>query len=297
MKKCNKCLIEKNILDFPKVGKICKLCRSEYQKKYKEINKEKTKIASKKYYDENKEKIREYSRKFYENNKDYYNEYREENKDKILNNHRNYVSKNKLKLKEYGEKYREENQDDLKRKKSDYYQLNKNKINEINKAFYEKNKDIINDNRKEYHVKYRLDNKEKIKKSQNKWKNSNIGYQNNYIKNRMQSDLLFYITCKTRTLIKNSLKRCFTSKSKKTSDILGCSFDEFKLYLESKFETWMTWDNYGLYNGELNYGWDIDHIIPLSSALSEEDVIKLNHYTNLQPLCSYINRYIKMDNV
>jgi hypothetical protein len=55
----------------------------------------------------------------------------------------------------------------------------------------------------------------------------------------------------------------------------------------------MTWDNYGLYNGELNYGWDVDHIIPLSSVKTEEELIKLNHYTNLQPLCSKINRYIK----
>jgi len=57
----------------------------------------------------------------------------------------------------------------------------------------------------------------------------------------------------------------------------------------------MTWENKGLYNGELSYGWDIDHIIPLSSASTEEELIKLNHYTNLQPLCSYINRYIKMN--
>ena len=57
--------------------------------------------------------------------------------------------------------------------------------------------------------------------------------------------------------------------------IVGCSFEELKLYLESKFETWMNWDNYGLYNGKLNYGWDIDHIIPLCSALKEEDVILL----------------------
>jgi hypothetical protein len=57
----------------------------------------------------------------------------------------------------------------------------------------------------------------------------------------------------------------------------------------------MSWDNYGKYNGELNYGWDIDHIIPQSSALNEEDVIKLNHYTNLQPLCSKVNRHIKRD--
>ena len=55
----------------------------------------------------------------------------------------------------------------------------------------------------------------------------------------------------------------------------------------------MTWENKGLYNGELNYGWDIDHIIPLSSAETEEDIIRLNHYSNLQPLCSKINRDIK----
>jgi len=55
-------------------------------------------------------------------------------------------------------------------------------------------------------------------------------------------------------------------------------------------------ENRGLYNGEFNYVWDIDHIIPLSSAETEDDVIRLNHYSNLQPLCSKVNRDIKMDN-
>ena len=63
--------------------------------------------------------------------------------------------------------------------------------------------------------------------------------------------------------------------------------------MESKFENWMTWDNRGLYNGKLNYGWDIDHIIPISSAKSKEDIYRLNHYKNFQPLCSYTNRNIK----
>jgi hypothetical protein len=40
---------------------------------------------------------------------------------------------------------------------------------------------------------------------------------------------------------------------------------------------------------------DIDHIIPISSVNSENDVIRLNHYTNLQPLCSKVNRDIKID--
>ena len=76
---------------------------------------------------------------------------------------------------------------------------------------------------------------------------------------------------------------------------LGCSLEELKVYIESKFEPWMSWDNYGKYNGELNYGWDIDHITPISKANTEEDVIKLNHYSNLQPLCSRVNRDIKRD--
>jgi hypothetical protein len=57
----------------------------------------------------------------------------------------------------------------------------------------------------------------------------------------------------------------------------------------------MTWDNKGEYDGTLNFGWDIDHIIPLASATTEEELIRLNHYTNLQPLCSKINRDIKKD--
>jgi hypothetical protein len=58
----------------------------------------------------------------------------------------------------------------------------------------------------------------------------------------------------------------------------------------------MNWNNRGLYNGTENYGWDLDHIIPLSSAKTEGEVIKLNHYTNIQPLCSYVNRDIKKNN-
>jgi hypothetical protein len=86
-------------------------------------------------------------------------------------------------------------------------------------------------------------------------------------------------------------------KNSKTEQILGCTFQEFKQYLESKFESWMSWDNYGLYNGQPEYGWDIDHIIPNSKGKTKEDVIRLNHYSNLQPLCSHINRNIKKDRV
>lgn len=58
----------------------------------------------------------------------------------------------------------------------------------------------------------------------------------------------------------------------------------------------MTWDNYGNPKDgfyEIEKTWDLDHIIPLRTAVDENEIIKLNHFTNLQPLCSYNNRFIK----
>lgn len=51
----------------------------------------------------------------------------------------------------------------------------------------------------------------------------------------------------------------------------------------------------GRYNGDFNYGWDLDHIILVSTGVTKEEIIELNNYTNLQPLCSKINRDIKKD--
>ena len=96
--------------------------------------------------------------------------------------------------------------------------------------------------------------------------------------------------------IKQSLYRALKgNKGFRWNKFLNYSIDDVKRQLEKHFTDEMNWENYGIYNGELNYGWDIDHIIPLSSAKTEEDIIKLNHYTNLQPLCSKINRDIKKD--
>ena len=140
-------------------------------------------------------------------------------------------------------------------------------------------------------------NKESKLEYQKNYNKTNKDKRNTYLSERRQNDPLFRLITNVRNLIYNSFYYNGYSKNSKTEELLGCSFEELKDYLESKFEPWMNWDNRGLYSGEFNYGWDIDHKIPLSSVNTEDEIIKLNHYTNLQPLCSKINRDIKKDNL
>jgi hypothetical protein len=183
-----------------------------------------------------------------------------------------YYLKNKEELSEKQKIYYVENKKDILEYQIKYNSENKNKILERKKEYYQDNKDKSK--------KYRLENREK---------------RNLSIKKRKESDSLFKLKENIRTSIYVSFSRNGYTKKSRTHEILGCSFEDFKNHLESKFESWMTWNNYGLYNGELDFGWDIDHITPTSSAITEEELIRLNHYTNLQPLCSKVNRDIKKD--
>ena len=184
--------------------------------------------------------------------------------------------------------YKEANKD----KRREY---DKNRVydKERNIQYYSLNKDNILLKRKEHYQ----NNKESKLDYQREYQKNNKDKRNSYLIERRQNDPLFKLITNVRNLIYNSFYYNGYSKNSKTEELLGCSFEELKQHLESKFEPWMNWDNRGLYNGELNYGWDIDHVIPLSSVNEEIDIIKLNHYTNLQPLCSKVNRDIKKDNL
>jgi hypothetical protein len=179
----------------------------------------------------------------------------------------------------------------------DSYLRNIEKQKIRSKIKYEKNKIIL----KEKHKIYYQNNKESINKSNKNYRDNNKEKLNNYFRkydvNKRSTDNVY----KIKSNIKRSIRQCITengyTKKSRTYEILGCSYEDFIIYLDSKFDSWMNWNNYGLYNGTPNYGWDIDHVIPLASATTEEELIKLNHFTNLQPLCSYINRYVKRHNI
>jgi len=190
-------------------------------------------------------------------------------------------------------KYSENNKNKLKEYKKNYYQLNKEKCNKSSKNWYLDNLDL----KKEYDKEYVFKNKDRRSETHKKWRSENIEkireYKKSYYHSVTVNDPDKMIRVSARSLVKRFLK----FKKNTTNEIIGCSYEYLRQYLESKFESWMSWDNHGLYNGELNHGWDIDHIIPLSSAKTDEEVIKLNHYTNLQPLCSKVNRDIKNDKI
>jgi hypothetical protein len=84
-----------------------------------------------------------------------------------------------------------------------------------------------------------------------------------------------------RTLISGSFYRKGYTKKSRTYQILGCTFEEFKLHIEKQFTIGMNWENKGK--------WHLDHIYPISLAKDEEELIRLNHYTNFQPMWAIDN--------
>lgn len=172
-------------------------------------------------------------------------------------------------------KERLENQLSIKIMKKNYYEKNKDLVLKKAKEYKEKNKDKVLQSAKNYREK----NKDKVNISKNK-----------STRKKYKEDGLFRLKSQLRKSINRYFKQ--TERSKKTFEIIGCHPKYLKEYFETKFESWMTWDNYGY--GENK--WVIDHIIPLSSAKNKEELYGLCHFTNLQPL-SWKDNMIKSDKI
>jgi hypothetical protein len=130
---------------------------------------------------------------------------------------------------------------------------------------------------KEIYKKWRSNNISKEQKRSNEWKKNNRDKVNIYKKNIRNLDPVVKLVDNVRNRINQYIKHSNISKHNKTFDIVGCSPEFLKEYLEKQFTNGMSWELMGQHI-------HIDHIIPLSSAKTEEEVYKLCHYTNLQPL-------------
>ncbi len=163
----------------------------------------------------------------------------------------------------------------------------KSKESEYNKTYWQKRKvnkaQELKEKSKIYRQKINNDQQRVLKikekrsspkylKSKREWEKKNKDNKTNY----------YFSTILRRRLLQ-ALKK--NQKSGSAVSDLGCSIDELKVHLESKFQEGMSWDNYG------KFGWHIDHIIPLSSfdLTDREQFLKACHYTNLQPLWAIDN--------
>jgi hypothetical protein len=198
-----------------------------------------------------------------------------------------YSKNNREKRNEIQKNWRKENKEKINNYRKKYYDINPEKFILISRNYRLKNKEKVKNQNKTYYLKNLNYHKERLKKwieinknhrkeYQKKWKEINRDYIKEYKKLRYKNDLIYKLITNCRNRINSFLKTKKLSKNNKTFEIIGCNPEELKLHLEKQFKYGMGWGN--------RSEWHIDHIIPLSSADTEEDVFKLCHYTNLQPL-------------
>ena len=158
-----------------------------------------------------------------------------------------------------------------------YYYRNKCKECE-RKENNEYNRKKYNNGGKELYKKYHDEHREYYREYNKQYYKKNKELFNEKRKQRKKNDKVFHLTINMRKSILNSFQRKGYSKNNRAEKIIGLNKEEFVKHLLTTFIS-----NYG-------YEWDgkepvhIDHIIPLATAKTEEEVIKLCHYTNLQLL-------------
>jgi hypothetical protein len=98
---------------------------------------------------------------------------------------------------------------------------------------------------------------------------------------RRATDPAFKLRQNLASRILHALKN--QQKSASTMNLVGCSLEDLKKHLESKFTEGMTWDNHGQ--------WHIDHIRPCASfdLTKPEQQKECFHWSNLQPLWALDN--------
>ena len=100
-----------------------------------------------------------------------------------------------------------------------------------------------------------------------------LAKRNKWAKNQYDNNPAFRLMSILRVRVNMLL---INKEKNKTNELIGCSPQEWVVYLEQQWDDKMNWGNYGEY-------WEVDHIHPLSKGGSF-------HYKNTQPLTVSENR-------
>lgn len=171
----------------------------------------------------------------------------------------------KVCVKKHNTEYKASHKDEIKVYNKTYTQTHKPEIRKQEQFYQKTHKEQIRAREK----KYRKENRKELNAKQTRRQ-----------KERKSRDPVYKLSVNLRGRTREAIKKAGFTKTQHFKDYIGCTPLFCKEYLESKFLPGMTWENYGW--GEDK--WNIDHITPLSSAKTVEELYKLCHYTNLQPL-------------
>lgn len=160
--------------------------------------------------------------------------------------------------------------------RKNYYANNAQQARKDSLEWYRQNKEYAKEKKREYYDS-NLD-KIKLARKNKYWKDPESAKQavKKYNRERARTDPVFRMASRCRKRIWAAFSGKGYSKKTRTFSMIGCTPEDLCSHLEAQFLEGMTRDNYGK--------WHIDHITPLASAATEEEVVALCHYTNLQPL-------------
>lgn len=194
-----------------------------------------------------------------------------ENPEVFIQKAKAYAEKNADKVRAKAKRYAEENREQKAAYLKKWYEENKTRLFEKQKEYARKNPHVARKSR----ANWMLKNREK----HNKWRRENA-------KNRRRNDPIFALREIARKRVRHAVENKGMSRglyrTNKIASMVGCDWEQLKIHIEKQFSAGMTWENRG--------EWEIDHIIPISSAKTESDIMRLSHYTNLQPLWKEENR-------
>ena len=203
-------------------------------------------------------------------------------KDCLKEVNRRYHKANQEVINDRARKWALENKERAAENKRHWAKMNIDRVRESGRKHKAQNEEII----KQRKIDYAKNNPEKVKSAKRKYEKTNRLLINKRRRNRIKEDPVFKLADNVRGLIRQSIQRKSFKKGAKSRKILGCSYKEFAAHLN---------DNpYDFKGGDKEL--DLDHIIPVSRATTEKEILKLNHYTNFQLLPKKYNRNIKKDN-
>jgi hypothetical protein len=166
----------------------------------------------------------------------------------------------KDRLNKKSHKYKEKNRKSIAIKQTKYHALNKEQDSNTKKQWYQNNKEAV---------------KARVKK-------------NTYT--RRSNDSIF----RMKESISSNIRSCIKKNRQSFFRFLQYSIDELKKHLEKQFESWMSWNNYGIYcvdkwkdDDQSTWTWQIDHIVPHSkfmyTSMEDDNFKKCWALENLRP--------------